>query len=133
MEHKVAHLQMIQTVISRMATNSFLLKGWTVTLISALFVLADSGSDRVFLLVAAFPTVVFWLLDGYFLGQERCYRALYDQVRSTVGQDVDFSLNARTFATGKNGWFGAVRSTTLVLFYGGILGVLLVIWLVTVC
>jgi len=31
---------MIQAVINRMASNSFLLKGWTVMLVSALFALA---------------------------------------------------------------------------------------------
>ena len=35
MEKKIKHLEMIQAVIVRMGNNSFLLKGWSVTLISA--------------------------------------------------------------------------------------------------
>ncbi len=32
MEQKIKHLEFIQAAINRMAGNSFLLKGWTVTL-----------------------------------------------------------------------------------------------------
>jgi len=34
MENKVKHLEMIQAVIARMATNSFMFKGWAVTLVA---------------------------------------------------------------------------------------------------
>ena len=34
MENKIKYLEMIQSVINRMANNSFCLKGWTVTLVS---------------------------------------------------------------------------------------------------
>ena len=44
MENKVAHLEMIQRVIARMASNSFLIKRWSVTLVVALFALA--AADR---------------------------------------------------------------------------------------
>jgi hypothetical protein len=40
MDAQIAHLQMIQAVITRMGSNSFLLKGWSVTLVAALFALA---------------------------------------------------------------------------------------------
>jgi len=36
MEAKLKHLEMIQDVIKRMASNSFLLKGWSLTLVVAL-------------------------------------------------------------------------------------------------
>ena len=37
MENKQKHLELIQGVINRLSSNSFLLKGWSVVLISALF------------------------------------------------------------------------------------------------
>ncbi len=40
MEAKLKHLEMIQGVVNRMASNSFQLKGWSVVLVSALFALA---------------------------------------------------------------------------------------------
>ena len=72
-ESKIAHLQMIQAVITRMAGNSFLVKGWTVTLVTALFVLAAADANRFFVYVAYLPAVMFWALDAYFLRQERLF------------------------------------------------------------
>ena len=40
MQSKLAHLQLVQAVITRMGSNSFLLKAWSVTLVAALFALA---------------------------------------------------------------------------------------------
>jgi len=48
MDSKTVHLQMVQAVITRMAGNSFLIKGWSVTLIAALFALAAADSNELF-------------------------------------------------------------------------------------
>jgi len=40
----IKHLEMLQVVISRMAANSFILKGWTVTLVAGNFVLSSTDS-----------------------------------------------------------------------------------------
>ena len=55
MESKIAYLQMIQAVIARMAGNSFLIKGWSVTLVAALFALADCQHERALRLSGLFP------------------------------------------------------------------------------
>ena len=80
-ENKRHHLLVVQTIIARMGVNSFLLKGWSVTLISALFALAADKVNTSFVYIAFLPCIVFWALDGYFLWQERLFRALYEQVR----------------------------------------------------
>ena len=41
-ERRIAHLAMIQTVISRMASNSFALKTLSVTLVAGVLALADA-------------------------------------------------------------------------------------------
>lgn len=91
MESKLKHLEIIQSVVSRMAGNSFMLKGWSVTLVSALFALAAKDSNTLFLFVSYIPCVCFWVLDAYFLRQERLYRALYNQVAKKQEIDIDFS------------------------------------------
>ena len=80
---KLAHLQMIQAVVTRMAGNSFLIKGWSITLVAALFALAAANTNELFIYLAYFPTFMFWALDAYFLRQERLFRKLYDHVRTT--------------------------------------------------
>ena len=39
MEKKLKHLEFIQNAINRMASNSFIIKGWCITLIVGLFAL----------------------------------------------------------------------------------------------
>ncbi len=93
MEHKMKHLEMIQSIITRMGGNSFMLKGWTVTLMTGIFVLADKSSDKIYFLGTFIPLFVFWGLDTIYLRQERLYRNLYDYVRMQEPDQVDFSMN----------------------------------------
>ena len=74
--NRIKHLEMIQGVINRMASNSFMLKGWAVTLVAGIFALASKGTDKLYFLIAYIPIVVFWGLDSYYLLQERLYRDL---------------------------------------------------------
>lgn len=97
MENKINHLQMIQGVINRMASNSFALKGWAVTLVAGIFALASRDSDKLYFLVSYIPCVVFWGLDSYYLLQERLYRALYNEVRNKEQGNIDFSMDASGF------------------------------------
>ncbi len=76
MPAKIAHLEMIQGVVNRLAHSSALLKGWSVVLVAALFALAAKDSAKHFALLAFLPAVVFWGLDGYYLWQERLFRNL---------------------------------------------------------
>lgn len=93
MDNQIKHLEMVQHIIDRMAGNSFMLKGWTVALMTGIFVLADKDSNELFFLCAYIPIFVFWGLDAYYLRQERLYRKLYDHVRSLKPQKIDFSMN----------------------------------------
>lgn len=119
MEKKIKHLELIQGVISRMASNSFMLKGWAVTLIAGVFVLAGKDTDKLYFLVAYIPVIVFWGLDAYYLLQERLYRSLYEKVRQTDEHNIDFSLKATTeeFKSNQNRLWRCVFSKTEVGFY----------------
>jgi len=132
MEAKLKHLEMVQGIINRMAGNSFLLKGWSVTLISALFALAAKDSNQFFLYLAYFPCLAFWSLDGYFLWQERMYRKLYQDVTKKSVESIDFDMNATKFKNDVEPWFNVCFSTTLRLFHGVIFGVIVLIMLITI-
>lgn len=78
-DEKIKHLDMIQGVISRMASNSFLIKGWGLTNISALYAFWAIHSNNILILILiAGITIAFWLFDAYFLGLERGFRNLYN-------------------------------------------------------
>lgn len=128
-DNKIKHLEFIQAVITRMNSNSFLIKGWSVTIVAALFVLGADKFDEKYLLIALFSTIMFWILDGYFLSQERKFRALYDHIRAKSDKEIDFSMNtAQTdLKSTRNSLHNSIFSNTLFLFYGFMIVMLLLI------
>lgn len=74
-----AHLQILQAVINRMATNSSSCKAWCITLVSAILVIvADKGKPN-FAYIALLPTLLFLALDAYYLALEKSFRASYNE------------------------------------------------------
>ena len=119
MDKKMKHLELIQGIINRMASNSFMLKGWAVSLVSGIFVLASKDTDKLYFLVAYIPVTVFWFLDAYYLFQERLYRSLYEKVQNTDENSIDFSLKATTveFDSEQNRFCCCLLSKTEAWFY----------------
>lgn len=119
MEDKRKHLELVQCVINRMASNSFMLKGWAVTLVAGIFALAEKDADKLYFLVAYVPIIIFWGLDAYYLFQERLYRSLYDKVRQTDEDKIDFSLKAtaQEFSSERNRYDSCFFSGTELWFY----------------
>jgi hypothetical protein len=113
------HLKMIQEVVSRLATCSFQLKGWIVTLTAALVVFLKDEVNPIYLFVPALPVIAFWLLDAWYLRQERLFRRLYDDVRCKEGV-ADFSMDTRPFRNTVGSVMQVAFSRTIILFYGAV-------------
>ena len=133
MEGRIVHLQMVQAVITRMAGNSFLIKGWSVTLVAALFALAAANTSPLFVYLAYFPSFMFWALDAYFLRQERLFRKLYDYVRTSEEAAADFSMNTQPFAKDVGDTWCVAFSHTLLLFHGTITATVVVVMVLLIC
>ena len=117
-EKVVKHLEMIQAVINRLGSNSFLVKSWSMTIIVAAMVLIAKPSmqNSPFILMLILPSLGFWILDGYFLWQERLFRQVYGDIR--LQSDTDFEMNPMKHRNKpKCSWLAAIFSLTLVLFY----------------
>jgi hypothetical protein len=124
-EQKLKHMDLIQDVVKRMASNSFQLKTWTIGIVSAILAMAGKDEQIYLIPLAAVPILLFWGLDAYFLRLERLYRKLYDDVRKREEgiASIDFSLNFMPYATAENSWFKVALSQTLSVFYGLLLAV----------
>ena len=109
-----------------MANNSFLLKGWSVTIVGGLLAFSFKEIEPLSVAIPLTVLVFFWLLDGYYLSQERRFVKLYDQVRVKDAAEIDFSMDRKPFRHGVS-WIGCSFSTTIALFYGGLLVVYVVI------
>lgn len=86
-EKKVKHLEFIQSNIARMNQCSFQMKGWMITVVTALLALyaasisSETGvGNNVFIYIAIAPTVLFWYLDAFYLQQERKFRGIYNDL-----------------------------------------------------
>lgn len=131
-ENKRSHLVIIQGVVNRLSQNSFFLKGWSVILVAALMTLAAKNSNLVFIILAYFPALAFWILDGYFLWQETLFRALYDYVRKLDENDIDFSMNTSIVEDKVDSWADVSLSKTLKIFHGFILFSIFVVMLLLI-
>jgi hypothetical protein len=118
-EYMLKEITLIQEIIKRMASNSFLIKGWSVTLVVATLLLKG---DKHHALIAFIPLLVFWFLDAYFLWQERLYRKLYNWVvENRLKSDEHlFSMNAYCFKDKVQSKLRIMFSVTLGSFYGSI-------------
>jgi len=131
-ERKHKHLELIQGVINRLSTNSFLLKGWSVVLVSALFALSAADSRPAFVYLAYIPAIIFWGLDGFFLWQEQLFRKLYDRVRVLPDDEIDFSMDTSA-VTGDDRptLAGATLSKILIPFHGVLIVAVVVVMFLT--
>ena len=117
-------IDLIQGVIARMANNSFLLKGWLVSLIVVVLALTKDTIMDVqsiyFVVILLLPVIVFWYLDAFFLHKEKCYRKLYDWVieNRKNADNYLFDLNYTRFEKQVGGIFRIMFSKTLFVFYG---------------
>lgn len=90
---RIKHMQMIQSVIARLGSNGFVVKGWAITLAGAF---AGFAMTRDHLGLAAVGVAVpsfFWFLDATYLRSERAFRLLYERVR-TADETSPFFMNA---------------------------------------
>lgn len=91
---KIKHLEFIQSNIARMNQCSFQMKGWMITVVSALLALFAASIDKetgasntAFIFIAIAPTVIFWFLDSFYLQQERKFRGIYNDIVADLNDD----------------------------------------------
>lgn len=118
-------IDIIQSIISRMASNSFFIKGWALTLVVGSLILRNENSFG----IALIPIVIFWILDAYFLRQERLFRKLYSWVikNRMNSEEFLFEMNTSRFASSVDNIFQTMFSITLLLFYGSQLSLVIIL------
>jgi hypothetical protein len=123
-ESELKHLEFIQNVIERQARNSFLLKGWSVTLIAAILALAVRNPSVSLLLIASFLALVFWGLDAFYLGQERNFRDMYKDV--IAGKLDTLDMDPSAYENGWQGWLSSLMGRSVWPFHLVVVGVVVV-------
>jgi hypothetical protein len=138
---QIKHLELIQSVVTRLGNSGFVVKGWAVTLAGAFLGFAITGQNGWLALAGLLPTSLFWFLDASFLRSERAFRILFDKVLSNDVQPFLMGATSSEFLKGLDGkerariaWSTVVRRPSLSLFYGALavtavtVAVLLALW-----
>ena len=121
MENKaqvVKHLEIIQGIINRLGHDSFLIKGWSMAILAAGIIFTSRNEIQSIWIVLAFliPVIGFWILDGYFLWQERLFREVYKEVGKQ--ETTDFQMNPMKHRSQPNcKRIDSIFSETLLIFY----------------
>jgi len=130
-EEKRQHLEFIQGVITRMNTNSFHLKGWAITIVSALLALYANSSNTIYIFVAIVPAILFWFLDAYYLQQERKFRGIYNDTAELTDEKERIKVRAyempiQKYCEGKYRYTNVFWSKTIAWLYGTIVLLLII-------
>jgi hypothetical protein len=125
-DDKRKHLEFAQGVINRMASNSFLFKGWSITIIAAISAFATKDSNPVLMIVPIVSTVLFWSVDAYYLMLERAFRDVYNEIADKPDSDVDYKLTPKKVTT--SAWLKVMFTRPILyLFYGLVLLMLILL------
>tara|TARA_R110002072_G_scaffold16048_1_gene63416 strand:- start:587 stop:1231 length:645 start_codon:yes stop_codon:yes gene_type:complete len=141
------YLDHLQSVITRHNSNSFMIKGWTITICTAVFALSGTWKEPIVALVALVPISVFWVLDSLYLANERCFVSLYTaaineyslkvknkelikehQEKSEDGEvypETELEINSSQYSMNimpfrkisRNNWQDVFKSNTIAWFY----------------
>lgn len=131
-DEKLKHLEFIQNVITRMNSNSFQIKGWTVTIVSALIAIYASSKNDYFLLTGIFPTAMFWFLDTYYLSEERKFRGLYNDIAEITENNKSikpFEMRPDLYTGDKYSYWSSFFSITILKMYFSIILILISIFI----
>lgn len=126
--NKIVHLKMIQDVISRFSRNSFTIKSWNITLLTAIIAYSLSVDINRFdaLIITLAFSLGFMALDWYYLNLEKSYRNLYKAVREIENDsDIDFRMefhkkkdDSQDYKVRKTEILYGIKRPVTFLFYG---------------
>jgi len=74
----IKHMEMLQSIISRMAGNSAACKNWAILLVSAILAFIVEGKQFELFWIALIPGIMFYFLDAYYLMLENRFRASFN-------------------------------------------------------
>jgi hypothetical protein len=127
-------IDLIQGCISRFSQNSFLLKGWYVSIIVVLAAISSTVAigNALLAVICILASLLFWILDGYYLRLEKLYRELYKwviQARQEKNNERLYDLDTKRFE-GQVGKVPAVMWTPSLRYFYGISVAVLVLFFV---
>ena len=115
---KNKHLEFIQNIITRMNSNSFQIKTWTISIITGLLAIYAATKDPLFILICLVPISLFWILDSYYLTQERRFRELYNDIAMDTKKEIkSYQIDIKSYYREKHCFWSVLFSFLTALLY----------------
>lgn len=126
----IAHINLLQGIINRLANNSSSCKTWCLALTGAFMSLAGATHNAGIAVFALVPVVIFGFVDTMYLAQEKAYRDHYDEIATLIrgdGYKRTDAFNAKAKRKFKHiRW--AFMSWSVWPIYGGLIAAFFVAW-----
>lgn len=118
-----SYLGFLQNIITRMANNSSNCKAWSITIVSTILVVIVDKKQPSYIWISIVPIILFFILDSYYLAQERGFRDVYKKFVQKLHSNR--ATNQDLFVIkGLTGWklykniFASAFSISIIPFYG---------------
>lgn len=113
---RIKHLEMVQTIISRMASYGSSFKGYCITVVTAVCGFALTMHRPAVIMLAFLPLIAFAIADTQYLRTERRFRLLYDNIRADDWKTMPtFAVSLKTAP--KSSFWSAAFSWSILSFY----------------
>ena len=112
-EAGIRHLEMIQGVVHRLANQAAWTRRFSLVFVATVTAGAFIAEEPTLAFLSLIAVVAWWLLDAYYLAEERNFRALFDAVRISPPPTDPFTMRRPSL-----GYWPVVWSRTLLLFHG---------------
>ncbi len=116
-EFMIREIAIVERIIGRLDSKSFLIKGWTIGLVVAVLLLHGASHSGVLALVAILG---FWVYDAYHVWQVRLYTKLHRWIsenRLEVSEHL-FDMSVHTFKDDVQSMARTMFCGKVVWFYG---------------
>lgn len=139
-KEKLQYLDFLQGNIARMSQCSFQMKGLAMVIVAALLAIyaaslsgMNSNGNVTFIIIAIIPTVIFWVLDSYYLSKEKDYRHIYEIVAGLRSPDIKidiFCLDTKVLGEKQTKVVKSIISVTEAGLYGTVILFLIVLGII---
>jgi hypothetical protein len=114
------HLDLVSGVIDRMANNSFIVRGWSITITIGVLAFSLDKKLPILALALCIPLFAFWMIDAYYLWKERAFRELFDMIRLKSDEEIDYDMRPSSIGPKAN-LLQTVFAPVLVCLYGSLI------------
>lgn len=126
-----SYLNILQSVINRMASNSAACKTWCITLVSAIIVVLIDKDKGQYIYVAIAPSILFALLDSYYLAMEKSFRDRYNsfikKLHTGIVDKKDLFVVSPEVAVKSSQIKDSIKSISIYPFYLALIALIIVI------